>query len=167
MDERIHNLTDHNDLLVATNNINVVNTLIGCEKIKILVATGTVRDDGAITGETAVQFVSQFMIDYALIGVSAIDANGSLLDFDAHEVQVAQAIIRNSRKVIVVADAVKFQRRAPIRIATINDLNCFVTDIKPPATFIKRCNEAEVEVIVTDHKKQGFTKKDSQKIKNN
>lgn len=102
----VRHLTDYNDLLVATNNINVVNTLIGCEKIKILVAAGTVHDDGAITGETAVQF----------------------------------------------------QRRAPIRIVTIDDIDCFVTDINPPATFIKRCNEAEVEVIVTDHKKQGFTK---------
>ena len=141
-------LVHHNDLLVVTNNINVVNILRDCEKIKLLVAAGTVRDDGAITGESAVQFFSQFMSDYALIGASAIDERGILLDFDADEIQVAQTIIRHSRKVILVADAVKFQRRAPVRIADIENIHCFITDRRPPKMFVKRCDEAGVEIIV-------------------
>lgn len=141
-------LMNHSDLLIATNNINVVNILRDCEKIKILVAAGTVRNDGAITGESAVNFFSQFMIDYALIGASAIDESGVLLDFDAHEVQVAQTIIRNSRKVILIADAVKFQRRASVRIADITDIHCFVTDCQPPKKFAASAREAGVDIVV-------------------
>ncbi len=141
-------LVNRRDLLVVTNNINVVNILHGNERIKTLVAAGTVRNDGAITGETAVGYFSGFMTDYALIGTSAIDERGILLDFDAYEVQVAQAIIKNSRKVILLADAIKFQRRAPVRIAEIESIDCLVTDRNPPRAFVQRCREADVEIIV-------------------
>ncbi len=147
-------LVNRRDLLIVTNNINVVNILRGNEKIKTLVAAGTVRNDGAITGETAVQFFSRFMIDYALIGTSAIDERGILLDFDAYEVQVAQAIIKNSRKVILLADAIKFQRRAPVRIADIDSIDCLVTDRNPPRAFVSRCKEAGVDIIVVTQKKK-------------
>ncbi|TGU56462.1 hypothetical protein EN790_34430, partial [Mesorhizobium sp. M2D.F.Ca.ET.147.01.1.1] len=38
----------------------------------------------------------------AVIGASAIDHDGALLDFDFREVKVAQAIIANARHVILV-----------------------------------------------------------------
>ncbi len=54
------------------------------------------------------------------IGASAIDHDGALLDFDFREVKVAQAIIANARHVILVADATKFERTAPVRIAHLS-----------------------------------------------
>ena len=42
-----------------------------------------------------------------VIGVSAIDGDGALLDYDYREVKVAQAIIANARHVILVADSSK------------------------------------------------------------
>ena len=43
--------------------------------------------DGGIVGEAAVDFIRQFKVDYAVIGVSAIDDDGALLDFDYREVR--------------------------------------------------------------------------------
>ena len=51
-----------------------------------------------------------------MIGASAIDEDGALLDYDYREVRVAQAIISNARQVILVCDATKFERSAPVRI---------------------------------------------------
>ena len=45
-----------------------------------------------MVGSTATQLIGQFKVDYAIIGASAIDEEGALLDFDYREVQVAQAI---------------------------------------------------------------------------
>ena len=81
-------------LLVITNNINVVNILQGYEQIEVIVAGGVVRhSDGGVVGEAAVDFIRQFKVDYAVIGTSAIDEDGTLLDFDYREVKVAQAIM--------------------------------------------------------------------------
>ena len=67
----------------------------------------------AFVGEAAVDFIRQFKVDFAVIGVSAIDDDGALLDFDFREVKVAQAIIANARKVILVADSTKLERTGP------------------------------------------------------
>ena len=98
-------LTSHEDMLVITNNLNVAMLLYRHPRIEVIVAGGTVRRaDGAVIGSTAIGLIGQFKVDYAIIGASAIDEEGALLDFDYREVQAAQAIIANARSVMLVAD---------------------------------------------------------------
>ena len=98
-------LTSHEDLLVITNNLNVAMLLYRHPRIEVIVAGGAVRRaDGAVIGSTAISLIGQFKVDYAIIGASAIDEEGALLDFDYREVQAAQAIIANARSVMLVAD---------------------------------------------------------------
>ncbi|MBV8922503.1 DeoR/GlpR family DNA-binding transcription regulator, partial [Bradyrhizobium sp.] len=81
-------LTSHEDLLVITNNLNVAMLLYRHPRIEVIVAGGAVRRaDGAVVGSTATQLIGQFKVDYAIIGASAIDEEGALLDFDYREVQ--------------------------------------------------------------------------------
>jgi len=106
-------LVNHTRLMVVTNNINVANSLRLYPSFEVAIAGGVVRpSDGGIVGEAAIDFINQFRVDYAVIGTSAIDPDGSLLDFDFREVKVAQAIISNARHVVLVADSTKFDRRA-------------------------------------------------------
>ena len=143
-------LLGHEGLLVITNNINVANKMRVYPKFEVIIAAGVVRaSDGGIVGEAAVDFISQFKVDVAVIGASAIDADGALLDFDFREVKVAQAIIENARQVILVADATKFERTAPVRIAQMSQVDMLITD-KCTAPSIKRiCAEHDVELIET------------------
>ena len=114
-------LLDHTGLMVITNNINVANRMRIYPEIEVVIAGGVVRgSDGGIVGEAAVDFIKQFKVDYAVIGASAIDHDGALLDFDFREVKVAQAIIANARQVILVSDATKFERTAPVRIGHLS-----------------------------------------------
>ncbi len=141
-------VVDHEDLLVITNNINVANNLRLYNKIEVVIAGGAVRStDGAIVGETAVDFFNQFKVDYAIIGSSAIDQDGALLDFDIREVKVAQAIIENARNVILVADSSKFGRAAPVRIGHISQVDIFVTDKVQNENVRKICTESDVSLI--------------------
>ena len=111
-------LTSHQDLLVITNNLNVAMLLYRHPRIEVIVAGGAVRRaDGAVIGSTAISLIGQFKVDYAIIGASAIDEEGALLDFDYREVQAAQAIIANARSVMLVAelDQTPPQRAGPHR----------------------------------------------------
>ncbi|HWM84193.1 MAG TPA: DeoR/GlpR family DNA-binding transcription regulator [Kofleriaceae bacterium] len=136
-------------LLAITNNIHVVNILQGSQEIEIIVAGGVVRQsDGGIVGEAAVDFIRQFKVDYAVIGTSAIDEDGTLLDFDYREVKVAQAIMECARKSILVADSMKFERTAPVRIGHISQLDYFVTDVAPQPRLRDVCRDSEVQVEV-------------------
>ena len=143
-------------LLVITNNMNVVNILLGFEEIEVIVAGGVVRhSDGGIVGEAAVDFIRQFKVDYAVIGTSAIDSDGSLLDYDYREVKVAKAIMENARHSILVADAMKYERSAPARIGHISMLDSFVTDAPPPEPIQLLCAEHGVAIEVADYPSSG------------
>jgi DeoR family glycerol-3-phosphate regulon repressor len=136
-------------LLAITNNINVVNILQGYEQIEVIVAGGVVRhSDGGVVGEAAVDFIRQFKVDYAVIGTSAIDEDGTLLDFDYREVKVAQAMMSCARKAILVADGMKFERTAPVRIGHLSQLDYFVTDKAPPEHLRDICRDHDVDVEI-------------------
>jgi DeoR family transcriptional regulator, glycerol-3-phosphate regulon repressor len=142
-------LYDRRDLVVITNNINVVNILSGSARKELILAGGIVRQsDGGIVGEAAVAFIRQFRVDCAVIGASALDEDGAILDFDLREVSVARAIIESARRTILVADHLKFGRTAPVRICPLSAIDVFVTDREPPARFRKACGASKTEVVV-------------------
>jgi DeoR family glycerol-3-phosphate regulon repressor len=143
-------LLQHNGLMVITNNINVASEMRAYPQIEVIIAGGVVRgSDGGIVGEAAVDFIRQFKVDFAIIGTSAIDDEGALLDFDYREVKVAQAIIANARKVILVADSTKLERTAPVRIAHLEQVDIFVTDRCPVGKIRRTCAEKDIELVET------------------
>lgn len=142
-------LQDKKNLLVITNNINVVNILRSNQNIEVIVAGGIVRPaDGGVVGEPAVDFIKQFKVDYAIMGVSAIDEDGSLLDYDYREVKVAKTIMSIARRSILVTDSMKFKRSAPVRIGHVSQLYSLVTNETPPDAIVDICKDSGVELEI-------------------
>ena len=140
-------LARHEGLLVITNNLHVAAELYRRPGIEVVMAGGTVRrSDGAVTGAATVELVSQFRVDIAVIGTSAIDADGTLLDFDLREVRVSRAIIEHARRVVLVTDSSKFARQAPVRVAHLSEVHTLVTDRLDPAAA-ELCRLHGVEVV--------------------
>lgn len=122
----------HRDLMVVTNNMNVANILADHQSCTVIVAGGELRrTDGGLVGDLAALAIGRFKVDFAVIGASAIDPEGDLLDFDPQEVRVSHEILRAARASIVVADSSKFARKAPVRIASLTEADHFVTDALP------------------------------------
>ncbi|WP_210358181.1 DeoR/GlpR family DNA-binding transcription regulator [Sphingomonas beigongshangi] len=143
-------LVDHRNLLVVTNNLNVVSILAARPTIEVVVAGGRVRpSDGAVVGALAMDFIGGFKVDYALIGASAIDQDGTLLDFDIDEVRVSQRIIEQARTTILAVDRTKFGRPAPVRIAGLDRIDHLVTDRLDDAEIAAACAAAGVKVTQT------------------
>jgi DeoR family glycerol-3-phosphate regulon repressor len=143
-------LVHHRDLMVISNNLNVVDILDNNDGIDLVVVGGQVRrHDRAVVGALAMEFIRAFKVDYALIGISAIDPDGSLLDFAVDEVQVTRTIIRQARKVILVADTSKVGRAAPVRAGTLEDIDYLVTDRMLDPALAAACRDAGVHVIET------------------
>jgi len=145
-------LLEHVDLMVITNNINVASILRPSEANKVIIASGEVRSsDGGIIGESAIDFMNQFKVDFAVIGVSGLDSDGALLDFDLREVKVSQAIIENARHVVLVADSSKHQREAPVRIGHLSQIDTFITDTCNNDDYRALLEKHEVELIETNN----------------
>ena len=144
-------LHDHRGLVAITNNLNVAYILSDAPDIEVVVAGGTVRkSDRAIVGAATVDLIKQFKVDFAIIGTSSIDEDGCLLDFDYQEVRVAQAILEQARTKILVADAMKFERRAPVQMGHLSNIDIFVTNAPLSEEIQQICDEANVRVLTTD-----------------
>lgn len=135
-EEVAHALLNHRGLQVVTNNINVASILLKNEDFRVILAGGEVRHrDGGIIGEATRDFIQQFRMDYGILGISGIDEDGSLLDFDYHEVRIKQAIIANARHTFLAADGSKFGRNAMVNMGNIDQISALFTDDEPPKSI--------------------------------
>jgi len=142
-------LLQHRGLRVITNNLNVAAILSGNPDCEVIVAGGVVRArDRGIVGEAAVDFIRQFRVDIALIGISGIETDGTLRDYDLREVKVAQTIIEHAREVWLAADHSKFGRPAMVQLATLDQIDRLFTDAPPPDPFPALLRDAAVECSV-------------------
>jgi DeoR family glycerol-3-phosphate regulon repressor len=142
-------LLHHNNITVVTNNINVANILLANPGCEIMVAGGALRRvDGGLVGDLTTDFIAQFKVDYAIIGTSALDEDGDLLDFDLAEVRVSRAILRQARQSFLVADHSKLGRAAPARIASVRELDKLFTDQPLPERLSRACTDWGTEVIL-------------------
>jgi len=153
--ERVaESLLSHQGLKIITNNINIVSIFAHSNDAKVWLAGGKVRkSDSAVVGEDPTYFIKQFKVDYAVVGVSAIDNDGLLMDFDQREVMVSRAIFERSRKLILVADDIKFERTAPMVIGNISEIDILVTNNQPSPEITNICNENNIEIIVVSSSK--------------
>tara|TARA_R110002110_G_scaffold66862_2_gene182713 strand:- start:4338 stop:5096 length:759 start_codon:yes stop_codon:yes gene_type:complete len=141
-------LLDHENLLVVTNNLNIANILAINHSCEIILAGGVLRRaDGGIVGGLTVEMVKQFKFDYSVLGCSAIDADGDLLDFDGQEVMVSRTAIQRSREVMIVADNLKFARKAPLTICSLSDVNVLFTDGKLSPDLTASCDNWGIRLV--------------------
>jgi DeoR family glycerol-3-phosphate regulon repressor len=141
-------LLHHKGLRVITNNLNVAAILSDNPDCEVIVAGGIVRArDRGIVGEVTVDFIKQFKVDIGLIGISGIEADGTLRDYDYREVKVARAIIEHSREVWVAADHSMFNRPAMVELAPFDQVDMLFTDAPPPAPFPHLLREAGVNCV--------------------
>ena len=143
-------LLHHRNLLVVTNNMNVANILTRNPDCEVIVTGGVLRQsDGGLTGDVTTAAIRQFKFDIGVIGCSAIDLDGDILDFDLREVGVSQTILAHSRRKVLIADHSKFKRKAPARIGSLSAMDAFVTDAPVPAALGAACAGWDTRIVVS------------------
>jgi len=142
-------LLRHRNLTVVTNNMNVANILAANDSCEVVVAGGTLRrSDGGLVGDLTSEFMANFKTDYAIVGCSALDEDGDILDFDMAEVRVSRAILRQARERWLVTDAAKLAQKAPIRVVSLTELDAVFIDKPLPAALSRLCENADTRVVV-------------------
>ncbi|MGH8785785.1 MAG: DeoR/GlpR family DNA-binding transcription regulator [Cupriavidus necator] len=151
VEEIARELMHHRGLRVITNNLNVANILADNPDCEVIVAGGVLRSrDRGIVGEATVEFIRQFKVDIGLIGISGIETDGTLRDYDFREVKVARTIIEHSREVWLAADASKFNRQAMVELAHVSQVDRLFTDEPLAAPFDQIVADSGVKCVVAE-----------------
>lgn len=124
------------NLRVVTYGLRAATTLCEADGFSVAVPGGFVRNvDAGVFRHDAVDFISSFKFDTAIISVSGIDGDGDMGDDDHGEVQAVLAAMQQAERTILAVDQTKFLRRALVRLGAICDVDCVVTDAPPPAAL--------------------------------
>jgi DeoR family transcriptional regulator, glycerol-3-phosphate regulon repressor len=134
-------------LTVVTNSAEIARTLAPRHGNRVFIAGGEVRaDDAAAFGESALAFLRQFHVRYAIVSVTAIDAQGRFMDAQPDDVAYSLAAFAQAERRVVVADHSKFGHSALVHAFGPDGLDQLITDKAPSAALAQVFAAAELEV---------------------
>jgi len=136
------------DLSVVTNCTEIARTLARDSSNRVHICGGTLRnDDWATFGPSAISFVRQFHVNYAILSIGAVTSSGDFTDFHLEEAEFSRAVIQQARKTIVAVDHTKFGNSNFVKVCDPAEVDIVVTDRQPPEEIQACFDEAGVEVI--------------------
>ena len=138
-------------ILVATANLSVAYSCSMETDATIYLYGGYVRKKEPSVLTTANDASHhRFKFDVAFIGGSAIDEQGTILEFDPMEIELVKDVITHSRKVVLVARDETFGRKAPHIVTSMEHVDVLVTNEDPSAHFTNANVLDGVRVIIPE-----------------
>lgn len=142
-----HALVERQGLQVITNSLNCARVFQGVSSGSAFILGGSLRGaDGSLVGDQTTACLHRFKVDVAIIGCSAIEADGSVMDYDIDKIAVKRMALTTARRSFLVADATKFNRHAVARIGTLSEFTTLVTDEPLPPCIIENLGNCQVAV---------------------
>jgi DeoR family glycerol-3-phosphate regulon repressor len=130
--DSLHEVVErHSGILIATPNLTVAHTCALNTDATVYVYGGYVRNKDSSVLTMSDESRRRFKFDVAIIGASAIDEEGAVLEFDPMEVDLVQDVLSQSRQVILVAHDEKFGRHAPHLVTTLADVDILISNTTP------------------------------------
>lgn len=142
-------LTDHRELTVATNNLSIPFEIPPQAVRNLYVFGGDVRFSSQVTvGPAAFPDTGDpgsVHFDVSVIGVGGITVEGYSVSTLA-EASMMRHLISRSSRVIVVADATKYNRPQFALVAPLDAAHDLVTDALPPPDIAEGLSQAQVTI---------------------
>ena len=136
-------LLGHRRLTVITNSSDIARTLATVNGNKVYMAGGELRSDsGAAFGGSAVEFVSRFSVNHAVISTGAVDAVMGVMDYDLEEAEFARMVLSRGSRRVVVTDHTKFGRQGLVQVSGFDGFGELVCDRAPPRDIAAAMDKA-------------------------
>lgn len=122
-------LVNFGRLTVLTSSLRVALELCNNPNINIIQLGGEVRKSStSIVGSISETILKQFSCNKLFLGVDGIDLDFGISTSNAAEAHLNQLMIECSDKVVILADSSKLNKKGFGRIATLDQIDCLITD---------------------------------------
>jgi DeoR family transcriptional regulator, aga operon transcriptional repressor len=142
-------LRNRHNIRVITNAVNIAMELSNCEGLRTFVTGGFVQWAGSfsLVGHAAVNFLSDIYMDKVFVSVCGIDAARGVTVIESEEALTFRAMIRQAKKVIVVADSSKLGAVTPALVCPISEIQTVITDTGASDKAVALFTERGVQVM--------------------
>ena len=142
-------LLGHRRLTVVTNSSDIARTMATVNGNKVYMAGGELHSDsGAAFGISAIEFVSRFSVDHAVISIGAVDAAAGLTDYELEEAEFARMVLSRGQRSLIVTDHTKFGRQGLVRVCGFDGFSELATDQPPPPDIAAALTHAGARLTI-------------------
>lgn len=123
-------------LNIVTTSPGIALELCRLHKSTITLCGGTLnRNNQAIFGNSALEMLNYINIDTAFIGVSGCSLDAGFTCGAEGDMMVKKTIIKKARKSVVMCAEEKLKTLMPFTFATMNDIDCIISDAELPDEY--------------------------------
>jgi len=144
-----HHLKQHRHVTVVTNSLEVAHELFDAPAIDLLLVGGSLqRATASLVGAHGLQQLQAINLEKGFFGAHGISCSAGLTDVSAEEAAVKRPLVARCRQVIAVIDATKWGRAGVTSFATLEQVDCVITDAGAPEDLVRQVQEAGVKVTI-------------------
>lgn len=132
---------------IITNNGNVAKLLSDHNIASVILSGGNVNNRDIMSGDIANQTFLSMRSDWSIIGCAGLSLEQGISTPWIEEANVNRNIIKNSRRLIVVADYSKFGSFSNFTIGQISDIDILITDTFVSGKTLDAFRKQGVQVI--------------------
>lgn len=137
------------ELTVVTNGLFIAKALLDAPGITVLMPGGFLRRDSvSLVGTEGIDFIKQFNFQKGFFSAKGLTLEEGLTDVNSDEVAVKRDWVAHARRVIALVDSSKWGRVGFVSFASIDQVDCVITDEDAPPDMVAALREAGVEVII-------------------
>ena len=117
------------DLTVVTNSVKVLSILADAPGISLIGIGGVVYGGAwSFVGSLAEAAIRRFHSNQAFLGITSLSLTRGLTEINYFEAEIKSQIIKQSQRVVLLADSSKFEKVSPISVASLFDINVIISD---------------------------------------
>lgn len=135
-------------LTIVTNAVNIAQEL-GDTNFEIILTGGTLRKNSfSLVGPMAEDMLAQIHADILFLAVDGFDPKIGVMTPNVLESRVNRAMVKASRKVVVVCDSTKFERASMALIIPPHAVHTVITDSQISEASANHLRNAGIELIL-------------------
>ncbi|WP_299325130.1 DeoR/GlpR family DNA-binding transcription regulator [uncultured Maribacter sp.] len=116
--------------------------------INVISIGGQISKEAQIAiGANAIHHISEIRFDYSFIGTGYVDATYGLTEFDWDIVQIKKAVIKASKKTVLLSISEKLNSQHRYKTCDINSINTMITELKPDDTLLKAFRNHDIKIL--------------------
>ncbi|WP_165748077.1 DeoR/GlpR family DNA-binding transcription regulator [Cellulophaga sp. Z1A5H] len=136
------------EITCFTTSLAVAMELLTKKGVDVLFIGGRLSKDSQLAiGASAIHQLSEITLDYSFIGTGYVAVDYGLTEFDLESVQVKKAIIKSSKKTVLLLISEKLNSKHRYKTCEINAINTMITEIDPKNTLLDNFRKQDIRLL--------------------
>lgn len=136
------------NLTCFTISLPVAMELSNKANITVISIGGQISKEAQISiGANAIHNLSEIRVDYSFIGTGYVDAVYGLTEFDWDIVQIKKAVIKASKKTVLLSISEKLNSQHRYKTCDINTINTMITELDPNDSLLDPFKNHDIKLL--------------------